>query len=539
MAFHCVNCNGSMVFDVEQQLMRCEHCGSTCEPRDFAFRDQGIAQADGTAADAGKIARFTCQNCGAELEGTEESVVGFCPYCGGQSMVASVSKSRPAERIIPFKVSKEQCAELYQNYAKGVRYLPKDFKDPEHIQKATGIYMPFYQYDAYFGDACIKGRKTIVSNSRYDEIAYYDTEGQVDATYERGVTFDASRYLDDQTSALVLPFDSADEKPFYPAYLSGFYADASSVDPGLYYDDATARAEQDMADAMGMQIRSDYGISQQPGSKVDTNITRFHSVLYPMWFITWRKDDRVAYAVVNGESGKVVSDLPLDLKSFAIGSVIITAVVFLLLELFLQPTPMLTSFISLAGAIFMAMGIRMGVTREYEQQSHANDKGWAGEDDDPNMDPEAREKARAKAQRQKQRREIGTTMGLVLGFGIALSVAFSFIKGGSNNNGIIVALKYLLPIVTLIYGITVLVRTLRWRQYLGRNYALIAVAVLMVTVIINSIITIIAPVNDGWYYIGDAICIVGLVLASIFMLRMYNLSTTRPLPKLFDRKEVQ
>ena len=243
--------------------------------------------------------------------------------------------------------------------------------------------------------------------------------------------------------------------------------------------------------------------------------------------------------MVNGESGKVVSDLPLDLKSFAIGSVIITAVVFLLLELFLQPTPMLTSFISLAGAIFMAMGIRMGVTREYEQQSHANDKGWAGEDDDPNMDPEAREKARAKAQRQKQRREIGTTMGLVLGFGIALSVAFSFIKGGSNNNGIIVALKYLLPIVTLIYGITVLVRTLRWRQYLGRNYALIAVAVLMVTVIINSIITIIAPVNDGWYYIGDAICIVGLVLASIFMLRMYNLSTTRPLPKLFDREEVQ
>ena len=71
------------------------------------------------------------------------------------------------------------------------------------------------------------------------------------------------------------------------------------------------------------------------------------------------------------------------------------------------------------------------------------------------------------------------------------------------------------------------------------SWGYFAVAVLMVTVIINSIITIVAPVNDGFYYVGDAICIVGLVLASIFMLRMYNLSTTRPLPKLFDRKEVQ
>jgi hypothetical protein len=38
---------------------------------------------------------------------------------------------------------------------------------------------------------------------------------------------------------------------------------------------------------------------------------------------------------------------------------------------------------------------------------------------------------------------------------------------------------------------------------------------------------------------GDAVCILILIIASTIMLQIYNISTTRPLPKLFDRKEVQ
>ena len=39
---------------------------------------------------------------------------------------------------------------------------------------------------------------------------------------------------------------------------------------------------------------------------------------------------------------------------------------------------------------------------------------------------------------------------------------------------------------------------------------------------------------DGY----DLICILGLVVAAVGMLRTYNVGTTRPLPKLFDRNEV-
>ena len=61
----------------------------------------------------------------------------------------------------------------------------------------------------------------------------------------------------------------------------------------------------------------------------------------------------------------------------------------------------------------------------------------------------------------------------------------------------------------------------------------------MATVVLNTVVVIVSPVNDGWYYLGDAICILGLIVAAIGMIRTYNTSTTRPLPKLFDREEVR
>lgn len=99
-------------------------------------------------------------------------------------------------------------------------------------------------------------------------------------------------------------------------------------------------------------------------------------------------------------------------------------------------------------------------------------------------------------------------------------------------------LKLALPMAVLIYAIVVCVRILKWRKYIGRLDPVVAIFVLLATVVLNSAIVLISPVNDGWYYIGDAVCIVGLAVSAVGMLRTYNVSTTRPLPKLFDREEV-
>ena len=57
--------------------------------------------------------------------------------------------------------------------------------------------------------------------------------------------------------------------------------------------------------------------------------------MFPVWFMSYRNGDRVAYATVNGQTGKAVADLPVDIRKFIGGSLLLAVPVFILLNLFL------------------------------------------------------------------------------------------------------------------------------------------------------------------------------------------------------------
>lgn len=62
--------------------------------------------------------------------------------------------------------------------------------------------------------------------------------------------------------------------------------------------------------------------------------------MYPVWFLSYRNGDRVAYATVNGQTGKVVADMPLDTRKYLLASLLLFLPIFLLLNLFLTLRPM-------------------------------------------------------------------------------------------------------------------------------------------------------------------------------------------------------
>ena len=293
MGFRCVNCGGNILFDIDSQSMKCQHCGSMFSPDRFEVRNSST----GEDISGSELTLFTCGSCGAELHGTEESQVGFCPYCGGQSLLQSPKsgKSMP-ERIIPFQVSKKRCSILFDNYTKKVRYLPKELQNAAHLQNFTGIYMPYYEYDVELGASHIVGTKVVESTSKYDRVNTYSIDASVDGDY-CGVPYDASKYYDDEIAARVLPFDMDKEQPFSPAYLSGFYADASTVPAETYYEDAEKTASSDIVEEVGRLVMKQNGIKVETAtSRVDAQTRGYHSTMFPLWFLTWRKGSRVAYA---------------------------------------------------------------------------------------------------------------------------------------------------------------------------------------------------------------------------------------------------
>lgn len=525
MGFRCVNCGGNILFDIDSQSMKCQHCGTMMSPDRFEVKNSST----GEDISESELTLFTCSSCGAELHGTEESQVGFCPYCGGQSLLQSKKGGRSMpERIIPFQVSKARCSTLFDIYTKKVRYLPKELRNAAHLQNFTGIYMPYYEYDVELGASHIVGTKVVESTSRYDLVNTYSIDASVDGDY-CGVPYDASKYYDDEIAARVLPFDMNKEQPFRPAYLSGFYADASTVPAETYYEDAEKTASADIVEEVGKLVMKQDGIKvETEASRVDARTRGYHSTMFPLWFLTWRKGGRVAYAVVNGESGKVVSDLPVDMKSFSLGCAAISALLFLILEVIVQATPLITSLVSLFAAALMARSIKSSTERIFEKQTHVKDKGWNGL-----KSPVVTEEDTF---RKKAVRKVGKHSDKFLS--IILGIEVIIFSAAFENMNLNLFSKIMAVAAVLILAESA-VKVLGWQRSIPQWQPSFAILAVTAAVIINTAIVFIYPVNDFWYYLGDAVCILILVAASAVMLNVYNIGTTRPLPRLFDREEVR
>ena len=362
--FACPNCGGNLKFDIRTQQLGCEHCQTQMDP--YAFEDK---EKDAIEQKDYDVTIFTCPQCGGEIMSTDTSAAEFCSFCGASTILYSrLSTEKRPNYIIPFQKTKEDCKKAYSNMMKKAIFAPDALKDAKRIDGFRGIYMPYWAfYLTQNGPFTLNGTK---SKRRGDYIYtdHYALKGEIDAYY-KGLSYDASSSFDDNISEKIAPFDVKGMKAFTPAFLSGFYADTADVDAKTYEAAAKEIAVQNSTNAI---YREFTGVDTEPllsSSVMDPEVKEVDSAMFPVWFMSYRNGDRVAYATVNGQTGKVVTDLPVDTKKYGIGSLILAIPIFILLNLFLTITP---STLLLVAAILAVISlviycVEMGAIKKKEK----------------------------------------------------------------------------------------------------------------------------------------------------------------------------
>ncbi|MBR2578270.1 MAG: hypothetical protein IKE38_04980, partial [Erysipelotrichaceae bacterium] len=334
----CPNCNGTLYFDIKNQNLKCRHCSSTFSIDDY--------DKDNTAhVSCFEGARlYTCRNCGAQLVSNDDEAVLYCNYCGSEQLLESeLSGVREPKKIIPFKITKAECKKIYRRKLKGKFYVPKEFKDADFIDKFRPFYIPYWMYNVRFRDDEfeLKGHK-YYTRGGYDYTEDYLVRTSIKDNGLYGVPYDASRNFDDTIAENIAPFKKEGLQPYKEGYLAGMYADVPNVDAGLYEEDvlnkATEIAVKDIKTGLGgIELEFPKNLKKKR-EFLDARYESEETVYLPVWFLTWRHNDRVAYAVVNGQSGKIHIDLPADIGQFATYTFMGAAVIFLLLSLFVTVT---------------------------------------------------------------------------------------------------------------------------------------------------------------------------------------------------------
>jgi DNA-directed RNA polymerase subunit RPC12/RpoP len=196
--YKCPYCGGALEFNSSIQKMKCPFCDSEFEMEAQIAQDVQSDVQSGTAGgmqnlqgndmswdtqagsqwgdgEADGLRTYLCEACGGEIVGDENTGAVSCPYCGSNIvMKGQFSGALRPDFIIPFKVDKKAAKEALLNHYKGKIFLPRVFKDQNHIDEIKGIYVPFWLFDA----------------NAYAEITYHTERVQHtrDADYEYTIT---------------------------------------------------------------------------------------------------------------------------------------------------------------------------------------------------------------------------------------------------------------------------------------------------------------------------------------------------------------
>ena len=329
--YKCPCCSGAISFDSTIQKMKCPYCDTEFEvealqaydeelkkerPDELSWDMPGTEWGEGETDD---VVIYACESCGGEIVGDRNMAATSCPYCDNPVVIkGQFTGALKPDYIIPFKLDKKAAINGLANHLKGKKLLPKVFKDQNHIDEVKGIYVPFWLFDAD-ADADIRYKATKVrtwSDSRYNytETSYYLVVRGGNIGFER-VPVDGSSKMDDTLMESIEPFIFDDVKDFQMAYLAGYLADKYDVTAEDSIGRANERIKKSTEDEFAKTVHG-YTTVRAENSSVRLFNSKAKYALYPVWILntTW-KDQKYTFAM-NGQTGKFVGNLPMDVGAF-------------------------------------------------------------------------------------------------------------------------------------------------------------------------------------------------------------------------------
>lgn len=355
--YQCPACTGPLHYSARSGKLECDYCGSSFDVAEiealYARKEAEAAAAKQAAdakteaaqaakaeaaeaaaasggwdtsdlsrdwgAEADSLRVYSCPSCGAELICDQSTAATACPYCGNPAIVpGQFSGALRPDYILPFRLSKDDAVQALRAHYKGKPFLPRSFTSANHIEQIQGVYVPFWLFDGGAeGAASYRASNTNVYETGDYEITetrHYHVVRAGSLAFEK-IPVDASSKMPDDHMDSIEPFDYAQLRPFSTAYLPGYLADKYDVTIDDSRDRADTRCRETLAQALRDTVTG-YGACVTEREDIALRRGKVHYALLPVWMLStkWHRQDFLF--AMNGQTGKLVGDLPTDRGRF-------------------------------------------------------------------------------------------------------------------------------------------------------------------------------------------------------------------------------
>lgn len=335
LTYKCPNCSGSIVFESNGQEFKCESCDTVFTKEQLAEYDEMLRnfsqtkdgsdienfewQSEGDRQNLENVSTYSCQFCGAQIVTDETTAASECPYCNNPIIIApNLSGGNRPDLIIPFKLKKEQAEEALKTFYKGKLFLPDEFKNENKIKEIKGVYIPFWLFDcSVAANITYNASKVHVWRDKsyeYTKTDRYKIFRKGSIAFQR-IPADGSSKMEDRYMDAIEPFNYSELIDFNAAYLSGYLADRYDVNIKDNKPRINERIENSTVSAFRNTVVGYTGVSTS-----DKNIGVYNGnakyALFPVWLLNTKYKDKIYTFAMNGQTGKLVGNLPVDKKKY-------------------------------------------------------------------------------------------------------------------------------------------------------------------------------------------------------------------------------
>jgi len=390
IAYTCPCCGAPLAYGADSGKLECASCGNSYELE--VLQTMNTEQSgDGMhfdlpeqtfdAEQAEQMQAYICQSCGAELLTEDTTTALECPYCGSPTILPDrIAGGVKPELVIPFTVTKEQAQKQFEEYFKGKKLMPNIFLNSRNrITQMRKLYVPYWLFDC-------NARADIVYNAEkkttqrqgeweIERVAHYVVRRVGTMDFEN-IPVDGSEKLDNKITESLEPYDLSAAVPFHPAVLAGAMADHADVDAQACESRAVERVENSISSAIRSTVGG-YTTVLERSKNIMAQGGKVTPVLMPVWLITTEKEGKTYTFAINGQTGKLTCDVPVDVKkAFAWGGGVFAGV-FGIAALIMYLINQMGSGTMLIGAIFsliialIVVGVLRGQLKQAASQASA------------------------------------------------------------------------------------------------------------------------------------------------------------------------
>lgn len=309
----CWGCGGQMVYSPKASALVCTFCGRTRVPRE----PRGQAEAPLFAlhlplAAAHQVTMtervLTCTECGAQATMPAGTLTTECPFCA-TPYVLEAAKPQVVVRphgVIPFRIPQEKARQRLHAWLGRGWFRPDDLLRRTRAEDPRGVYLPFWLFDG------LGSTETLSLGSGGELPAMlpqgFEPSGVARDREEEALPY--TRFYNDipvpagaalpRALAAQLQYDTQGIVPYALEYVAGWPAEL----PHQSLADASLEARETIA----QHVRR-AGLTQQA---VHVALETYRLVLMPVWLTGYTYRGARHLVAVNGQTGQVVGEAPLD-----------------------------------------------------------------------------------------------------------------------------------------------------------------------------------------------------------------------------------